>query len=295
MQKLTFYITVIYLAVVSVFLVRSGAWFHPDQFFVVAILATFVLGRFKQFIRDWSVPVILFLSYDYLRGLAPELSLTAHIYPMIDFDQALFGVLPTLTLQSCLFADGSIHWYDYLSVALYMLHFTVPMVAAFIFWMTDKVAFKSYFLALLILSYAGFFTYVFFPAMPPWMAGNLGYIPTVQKVMDIVFANSPRPLDFPSLYHYVVGANLVAAVPSLHAAYPWLTFLCALKRFRRLGWIVLPYTLGVWFTIVYSGEHYVFDIVVGVLYATLAFLVVSKWTQIQRQMLTLGRRCGLLR
>lgn len=165
-------------------MVWHGIFFSPDQFFAVGLLIALILGQSKQFIRDWSVPVALFLSYDYLRGLIPKLTQQAHIYPMINFDKIIFGSLPTNSLQSTLFSDGTVRWYDYLGTGLYMSHFIIPMLVGFIFWLKDKEYFKGYFLALLLLSYSAFITYIIFPAMPPWMAAQNGFIPEVYKVTE---------------------------------------------------------------------------------------------------------------
>lgn len=267
-------LSIIYLTVVSLFLVLHGNWFSPDQFFAAAILITLFLGRLKQFIHDWSFPTVLFLSYEYLRGLVPHLTLRAHINPMINFDQALFGYIPTIKLQQ-IFWDNAIHWYDNLAVMAYMSHFIIPMMAGFIFWMFKKELFKDYFLALLVLSYMAFITYVVFPAMPPWMASDKGFIAPISHIMDRVFANFHTPLDLPTIYKFF-GANLVAAVPSLHAAYPLLTLLFLIRGLKGWGFLALPYVLAVWLSVVYLGEHYVFDILIGALYTTVAFLLVTK-------------------
>ncbi len=274
-HKTALLLPIAYFVFVSGYLAWHGTWFSPDQFFAAALLITLVIGRSKQFLMDWSVPVVLFLSYDYLRGLAPRLSQAAHIYPMIIFDKTIFGSLPTNDLQSKLFADGAIHWYDYLATVLYMSHFIIPMLVGFIFWLKDRECFKSYFLALLLLSYAAFITYIIFPAMPPWMAGQYGFIPQVAKVMDKVFVNLPQSVDLPSIYKFI-GVNLVAAVPSLHAAYPWLTFLFITRKYRLKGLLALPYVFGIWFSIVYLGEHYVFDIIAGILYSSIIFGLVTR-------------------
>ncbi len=272
-RNLTLFIPIAYLVIVSILLFWHRVGFSPDQFFAVALLITLLIGRSKQFILDWSVPVVLFLSYDYLRGLLPNLTREAHIFPMINFDKALFGVLPSNNLQTVLFSDGIIHWYDYLATILYMSHFIVPMVVAFVFWLKSREEFRSYTLTLLILSYGAFVTFILFPAMPPWMASRQGFIPELTKVMDLVFTHLPKPVDLPSFYRFV-GANLVAAVPSLHAAYPVVTFLFLIRRYKRVGLMTLFYMLAVWFSIVYLGEHYVFDIVVGVIYAVAAYVLV---------------------
>lgn len=273
LHKITFLVSIIYIIIVSIFLFWHRVGFSPDQFFALALIITLLLGRAKQFIRDWSVPVTLFLSYDYLRGLVPILSMRAHIFPMINFDKKIFGEIPTNKLQDLLFTNGSIHWYDYLTTILYMSHFVIPLVVAFIFWLKKREYFEKYSLALILVSYSAFLTFILFPAVPPWMAAEQGFIPGVYKVMDKVFANLPHPIDLPSVYRFF-GANLVAAVPSLHAAYPWLTFLFVRKYFKRVSFLFIPYVLGVWFAIVYLGEHYVFDIVIGALYSQLVYFLI---------------------
>lgn len=271
----TIFLPIAYFIVVSAFLIWHGTFFSPDQFFAAAILVVLVLGRSKEFIQDWSVPVILLLSYDYLRGLVPKLTQVANIYPMIDFDKAIFGNLPTNSLQSMLYSKGVVSWYDYLGTVLYMSHFIAPLTIGFIFWIKNRNLFRSYFLALLLLSYTAFITYIIFPAMPPWMAAQQGIIPEVYKVMDQVFASFAKPVDLPSVYK-MVGANLVAAVPSLHAAYPLLTFFFIAQKYKAWSLLVLPYIFGIWFSIVYFGEHYVFDIVIGALYAVIIFVLVKE-------------------
>ncbi len=68
--------------------------------------------------------------------------------------------------------------------------------------------------------------------------------------------------------------NRIAAMPSLHAAYPTLVFLFTLAHWRRLAPFMLLYCLGLWFSIVYMGEHYVIDAIAGVVYAIVSFFAV---------------------
>ncbi|MBI2597225.1 inositol phosphorylceramide synthase [Candidatus Daviesbacteria bacterium] len=273
--NITSLIALAYIIIISIYLFWHRVGFSPDQFFAVALLITLLLGRMKQFIRDWSIPVVLFLSYDYLRGLTPKLNMEANIFPMINFDRLVFGEIPTNTLQTLLFSKGTLSWIDYLATIFYMSHFVVPLVIAFAFWFKKKKYFEEYALALILISYAAFITYVLFPAVPPWMASEKDVIPQVHKIMDQTFLALPQRIDLPSVYRFF-GANLVAAVPSLHAAYPWLTLLFLVRKFKAVGWLFLPYVLGVWFSIVYLGEHYVFDIIIGVLYAIVVYLLIFK-------------------
>jgi membrane-associated phospholipid phosphatase len=65
----------------------------------------------------------------------------------------------------------------------------------------------------------------------------------------------------------------VAAIPSLHAAYPLLLLLFAWRFFGLRALVLAPYVAGVWLAVVYMGEHYVFDVLVGAAYSVAAFVL----------------------
>ena len=73
------------------------------------------------------------------------------------------------------------------------------------------------------------------------------------------------------------GANLVAAFPSLHAAYPWIIFLFIRKKSKILSYVSLLYVFGVWFSVIYLGEHYFVDVLAGIIYATTAYIIVQRY------------------
>lgn len=273
-NKLIYIIPIVYILVVSVYMIWHRAWFSPDQFFAFAIIGTLFIGRIKQFLQDWIPVFLLLFGYEYLRGIVPMLSMQPHIFPMIHADTYLFGFIPTLKLQSALFHAGVNRWYDYVAVTLYISHFVVPMIVAFVFWLFDRKHFKRYTTGILLLSYMAFFTYIIFPAMPPWMASNLGYLPPLDKIMDQVLGSFAHPISVPSIYRFF-GANLVAAVPSLHAAYPWLIFLFVHNKIKNWAFLLLPYVFGVWFAVMYLGEHYAIDVIIGIIYASVAYLIIS--------------------
>jgi len=74
----------------------------------------------------------------------------------------------------------------------------------------------------------------------------------------------------------VEAANPVAAMPSLHTAYAMMAVAFFLPVVRRRWWpLLLAYPLAMTFTLVYSGEHYVIDVLVGWVYVAVTFLVVG--------------------
>lgn len=276
---------ILYIVFVSGYMLYHRAWFAPDQFFAIAIVAVLIIGRIKQFLHDWT-PILLFLfGYEYLRGLIPILNHHANTLPMIRADTLIFGFIPTIKLQSILFSGSTLHWYDLVAVLLYISHFIIPMIVAFIFWLHDRNYFKRFMWTFLFLSYLAFVTYVLFPATPPWMASNQGILPPLKKIMDQVLGSFASPISVPSLYAFF-GADLVAAFPSLHAAYPWLIFLFLQRKIGPKAVVILPYVFGVWFAVVYLGEHYVIDVIAGVGYATFAyFFMKTNWIQSAKRFL----------
>jgi membrane-associated phospholipid phosphatase len=66
----------------------------------------------------------------------------------------------------------------------------------------------------------------------------------------------------------------------LHAAFPWLVLLFAVRQFGWKGLIVLPYNAMLWFSVVYLANHWVVDVLAGIGWASLAF-VVTEWIWIR--------------
>jgi membrane-associated phospholipid phosphatase len=68
----------------------------------------------------------------------------------------------------------------------------------------------------------------------------------------------------------------VAAMPSLHAAFAVLFSLYLWRlvpRFARPALALYPFAMS--FALVYSGEHYVVDCIVGAVYAIVTFVAVN--------------------
>jgi membrane-associated phospholipid phosphatase len=66
----------------------------------------------------------------------------------------------------------------------------------------------------------------------------------------------------------------VAAMPSMHAAFSLLVGLVLWSLRPRWGWIALAYPLGMATAVLYTGDHYIVDIVAGWLFALVAFWLV---------------------
>ncbi len=259
------------VAVGLVFFLKRNFW-TPDTLFL-ALLAIFVaFGQAREFLKRFLPFIALLLVYDSFRGVADDLNKSVHFIEMIDFDRWMFGgTLPTTTLQSWWW-HGAVQWYDFYFYFLYTLHFVVPILLAILIWKKRDSLYWPFVISLLILSFSGFVTYVLFPAAPPWMASELGYIEPIHRISsDIWYAMGVT--NFSEIYNNL-SPNPVAAVPSLHAAYPTLFFIFAVKLFGlRKSWWLAIYPISIWLGIVYLGEHYVIDVILGAVYAVGAYAV----------------------
>jgi membrane-associated phospholipid phosphatase len=230
---------------------------------------------------DWLPLMVVLLCYDLSLPVRQRLGIVPHVWPQLDADRLVFGQLPTTSLQHWLSGAGGAHWYDYVAFAVYLSHFFVTLLVLAVLWRVSHQRFRHYRALVVALATAGFVTYVLFPAVPPWMAAREGYIEPVTRVMAGMWSAvgiAPAKALFENHGEFY---NQEAAVPSLHAAYPMLLllFFWGAGRWARTG--LIAYVLAMAFTLVYSGEHYVADIILGWLYAGAAVAAVS-WARRRR-------------
>jgi hypothetical protein len=181
------------------------------------------------------------------------------------------GLTPTERLQDWLHDPASSAWYDYATWAVHLSHFLVSTTLLVVLWRLGSPLFRRLLVGLLVLSYAALATYWAYPAVPPWLASDQGHLGEVSRVVHHVWSDAgveraPRLL---SAGGGSGGASEspfsdpVAALPSLHAAIPLLLTLTLQGLDRRLTALLSAYTLAMGLALVYGGEHYVFDVLVG--------------------------------
>jgi membrane-associated phospholipid phosphatase len=123
----------------------------------------------------------------------------------------------------------------------------------------------------------GFLTYVLFPATPPWLAAQQGHLPYIHRVVGEMWNHTDGLYPAAGLFENGNGyVNEVAAVPSLHAAF---TMLILIFFWARANWwqrvLLVAYPLAMAFTLVYGGEHYVADVLLGWIYAVVTYVAVG--------------------
>jgi membrane-associated phospholipid phosphatase len=231
-------------------------------------------------VLDWLPLVVVLSAYDFTRGAADSFGIGVHVHPMLDFDRFLFfGQTPTEWLQAHLNGPG-VAWWDVAFTLTYTSYFIVPFAVAGVLWARDRLAFRRFTNRVVTLALAGLATYIAFPAAPPWMAAQEGLLHGVQRTTGDgwqVLGGGTAGL----FSEGQASVNLVAAVPSLHSAFTALVAMFLWKRVRpALRPLLALYPLAMGLTLIATGEHYFFDVLLGWLYAA---AVMGGWALWERR------------
>lgn len=221
--------------------------------------------------------MVLF-GYGILRGYAAHTLWGPFYRPQVWFDThvAGFGADPTVQLQRWLYRPG-LHVWDYLVWACSMTHFFVSFIIAGVLWKTNYPKFRRYVPLFVGLTFIGYVTYVLYPAMPPWMASQFGHLPSTTRIIDQVWMHLHIGLGQSLFAGGDKFDNNVAAIPSLHGAYPMLIcpFFWKGSSVRKRV-LLVAYPICMALSLVYTGKHFVTDIFVGWIYAAATMYFGSK-------------------
>ena len=251
---------------------------------------------------DWAPFIVFFIAYDYTRGVASTLAFPTHWELPARIDRALgFGEVPSVWLQENMAARyDAVPWWESILSIVYLSFFVVPIVLAGVLWMRSRTQFVRFMTRLLIVSVIGLVGYVVVPAAPPWAAARCTHAEIANNPADPVcmYDNTPTHRgdtvirrihpdnEFSPIVRRITtrgfteipgmqltggfiktginASNPVAAVPSLHGAVSMLVavFLWPLVR-RRWRPVLALYPVAMGFTLVWGGDHFVFDILLG--------------------------------
>jgi PAP2 superfamily len=271
-------------------------------------------------VRDWLPFALVLVLYDLSRGAADMLGAPTLWRFQPDADRWLFfGTVPTVWLQERIKMPQP-PWWEVIISSIYMSFFILPYVVAGVLWLYNRTDWAAFVRRFVALSFAAVAVYVVLPSAPPWAAarctaadiasgpsnpacmhrsaagvpdgGLLGAMhmsqPGAHQFVERVSTRGWGTLHLQSASALVnsgqASVNLVAAIPSLHAALTAMISIFLWRRVRR-GWrpLLVVYPLAMAFVLVYSAEHFVVDILLGwalaVAVSALLGLVDSWWSR----------------
>jgi membrane-associated phospholipid phosphatase len=273
--------SVVYLAVIFGAMLYFGISIEPEEVVLALLVIAIALGRGVTFIVDWGPFLVLFFAYEAMRGFAAKTGFSPH--DLSGLERALFGgSIPTLLLQHTFYDPNQVRPQDLLAMFFYFMHFPLPILVGFVFWLRDRDHYHRFIAALLLMAFLSFITYLFWPSAPPWYQFSPGHVPpdqVVHKILNETVTKLWGPNYFVSPLYTHLNPNQFAAFPSLHAAFPALGAVYAWSRYRALSLVLIVWTLAVLASIVYLGEHYVVDALDGFLYVAAAALIIEAFTR----------------
>ncbi|MGB6208128.1 MAG: phosphatase PAP2 family protein [Mycobacterium sp.] len=268
-------------------------------------------------VRDWLPFALVLVVYDLSRGAATLVGAPTlwHFQPQAD-RWLFFGTVPTVWLQERIKMPQA-PWWEVIISGIYMSFFVLPYVVAGVLWLRNRSDWAAFVRRFVALSFAALVVYIVLPAAPPWAAarctpadvaggpsnplcmfGNPAVIPDGGLLGAMhrsqpganLFVERISTRGWGTLHLQSAGAlvnsgqasvNLVAAIPSLHAAVTAMTSVF-LWRLVKARWrpLLVAYPLAMAFVLVYSAEHFVVDILLGwalALVVMLATRLVESW------------------
>jgi hypothetical protein len=263
-------------------------------------------------LRDWLPFALVLVLYDLSRGAADMLGASTlwQFQPAAD-RWLFFGAVPTVWLQEHI-KMAQPPWWEIMISGIYMSFFVLPYIVAGVLWLYNRTEWAAFVRRFVALSFAALAVYVLLPAAPPWAAASCTRAdvaggPSDPPCMFRGPANVPdggllgaMHMSRPGAHQFVeristrgwgtlhlqsagalldsgqASVNLVAAIPSLHAAVTAMISMFLWRRVRR-GWrpLLVAYPLAMAFVLVYSAEHFVVDILFGWALAAAVSVVVS--------------------
>lgn len=229
----------------------------------------FISPLTRKFITGFSVFIVFWIIFDYMKAFPNYLYNTVHIEDLYHAERSVFGIgsgAAVLTPNEY-WLQHSNTFLDVLTGVFYLCWVPVPLAFATFLFFKNREGFIQFSLNFLLVNLIGFVIYYIYPAAPPWYVqehgfefiantpGNTGGL----AKFDLFFGSG----IFRSLYSK--SSNVFAAMPSLHASYPLIVLYYGIKY--KLRWFNLVFAtimFGIWFAAVYNSHHYVLDVLAGI-------------------------------
>lgn len=260
----------------------GGLKFHHHFFSGLIFLLYGANGKLRLLVL-LSLPLLLKeVLFDSLRYIPFEWYQPIHIIELYEIDTKLFGMMCSGAIKpinECFLVHAN-HFLDLFCGFLY--HLVVPMnfVVLILLWRFKSKEYASrYAIAFLLMNLFAFATYLLYPAAAPWYVAEHGF---AQPAMPL--AGDPAGLaNFDNLLGmnlsskiYELSPFVFGAIPSMHAGMTALAWIYIFRTGKKISLIIGIYAIGMWVAALYLQHHYVIDVILGILYAGVAYLIVER-------------------
>jgi hypothetical protein len=233
----------------------------------LALLTAASAGNLRRLLVDWVPLGGLLLAYDLTRGAVDALGMPVQVESIAWMEKALFaGHVPTVWLQDRVYRHSftGVAWWEAPIALVYVSHFVVPYAVAAWYWSRGPEQWRYWRRRFVGVTATGLAVFTVLPAAPPWMAAEEGVIDPVKRTVARGWTVVGLDIAEQLIHTGRASVNMVAAMPSLHAAYAALVpalFWEGRRPLVRLALLTYPLAMAV--VLVLGGEHYVVDVLAG--------------------------------
>jgi|GEM_PF-2112108 len=271
----------VFLSLITTWIVAAayGVFLFVTKVVILPFLLIAAIGSVgaRMFFRDWAIFLALIALFDSIRGgiylIVREYGLPVYMGYAIRWEEKVAGVPSVPHLLQNLWLAKMPNWFEGFLVMLHGSHFLFFLFFGFFVYRCRPMVFPVFKKGFLMIAYLGLLCYFLVPTVPPWMAANeFGVLPPLTRIIDsYYFVHAHELFQF-------FNTNEIAAMPSLHVAFPMFCAFLALRHFNRIiGLTVVLYAFATAFASVYLGEHYLVDALGGVFFGGLGYLVAEKF------------------
>ncbi len=287
-QRFTKKNIILNIVLVAIYLIWNGfvVGIRDEHYFLILLwlFSYYSHEKSRKFIVAFSIFIVYWIVYDSMRILPNYEVSYVHIQEPYTIEKALFGIKVNniLLTPNEFFAIYHNKFLDLLSGLFYINWVPIPLAFGVYLFLKDKFLFTRFALVFFLVNIFGFIIYYIYPAAPPWYVDFYGF-----DLHIGVLGNSARLARFDEIIGipifaniYNKNANVLAAMPSLHATYPLIVLFYVIKK--GLGWMInglfVLFMLGIWFAAVYTNHHYIIDLLVGIFLTLVVLFLFEKFS-----------------
>jgi membrane-associated phospholipid phosphatase len=257
--------------------------FKTEQLVLILLFNSFYFASktTRKFILGFSIFIIYWIIFDYMKAF-PNFHFNAvHIQSLYNHEKHIFGINNNglLLTPNEFFARHHNTLIDILCGVFYLCWVPVPLIFAGILYFRNKSLFFQFSLTFFLVNMIGFIGYYIYPAAPPWYVAQKGF-----HFIASTPGNTAGLGRFDAYFGsnifagiYSKSSNVFAAMPSLHASYMLIVLYYGIKG--NMKWFNLLFALimlGIWFSAIYTGHHYILDVLAGILCAIFG-IILFQW------------------
>jgi membrane-associated phospholipid phosphatase len=244
--------------------------------FVIGVLEVVRLGekhpenKILSFFRTFYPITIFLYAWEELAVLQPMIFGSFWFTDtLVRWDKLIFGVHPTVWLQN-LYNPGLDELMNFIYAVYYTFFLLVPLI--FYFRKKKHVTFAIY--SLTTFTYmSNFLVFYLRPALganpAPMLAGL-----HVKEHTGFLFVELNKIIQ-------TKGGIACGAFPSSHVAGALVWALSSLRYDRKMGYVILPFAIGIGFSTVYMTLHHAVDPIAGYIWGALSYVLALRLIKIR--------------